>query len=148
MKGLKKLLPVSIVALMLTGCGASFDVTPSTLENYASSNSGIYSDVTSDYSSYDYVEGVYVTETDDAHVEMWDFDTKINASAWFSENVEDLKSGSSSISGSNTTTSGDYTINTSETCYRVLFCNDKGIYAYGDDKDAVNSVLSSMNITK
>lgn len=55
---------------MLTGCGASFDVTPSTLESYANSNSGIYSDVTSDFSSYDYVEGVYVAETDGAHVEL------------------------------------------------------------------------------
>lgn len=148
MKGFKKLLTVSAVALMLTGCGASFDVTPSTLENYASSNSGVYSDVTSDYSSYGYVEGVYVAETDGAHVELWDMSSKDNASAWFSGNVEELKAGSSSSAGSNTTSSGDYTINVSGACYRVLFCNDKGIYAYGDTKEAVNSALSSMNIIK
>lgn len=74
--------------------------------------------------------------------------SKDNASAWFSGNVEELKAGSSSSAGSNTTSSGDYTINTSDACYRILFCDDKGIYAYGDTKEAVNSALSSMNIIK
>jgi hypothetical protein len=30
--------------------------------------------------------------------------------------------------------------------YRILFSEDKGIYAYGDTKDSVNKVLADLNI--
>lgn len=69
-----------------------------------------------------------------------------NASKWFESNVEDLKEDSKSSSGSSTTSGGDYTITTDDMVYRILFSDDKGIFAYGDTKDSVNKVLADLNI--
>lgn len=132
--------------LLLTGCDASFSITSSDLEGYAESNSGAYSDVTSQYESYGYVEGVYVMEANDVHVELWDFDTSGNASGWFNNNLESTKQGASSSSGSSTGSSGNYTINKGGTCYRLLFCDDLGIWAEGTSKDEINEVLSDLGI--
>lgn len=131
----------------LSGCGASFDVSQSTLEDYANDNEGVYADVTSDYSDYDYVEGVYVVETDDIHVELWDLDSTTDASAWFQNNVETLKSTAKTNSGSSTSNGGNYKFNTDDGYYRILFSEDEGVYAHGD-KEAVDAALSTMGIAK
>lgn len=135
-----------IGVVLLTGCGAKFDISSADLENWEGCT---YSDVSDDYTSnYDYVDGVYVAEKDDIHVELWDLNSTSNASKWFEGNVEDIKEKAKSSSGSSTSASGDYTINTGDVVYRILFCGDKGIYAYGDDKDSLNDALSALNITK
>lgn len=135
-----------IGVVLLTGCGAKFDVTPADLESWEGST---YADVSDDYKdTYSYIDGVYIAEKDDVHIELWDLDSTSNASKWFEGNVEDLKEKAKSSAGSSTNASGDYTINTGDVVYRVLFCEDKGIYAYGDDKESVNDALSTLNITK
>lgn len=96
--------------------------------------------------TYDYLDGLYVMEKDDVHIELWDLDTTQNASKWFESNVEDIKEGSKSSSGSSTSSGGSYTISTDDIVYRILFSEDKGIYAYGDTKDSVNKVLADLNI--
>lgn len=146
MKKLGYLAAVSFVgAMMLTGCGASFSVSSSVLEDYADHNSGLYADVTSDYADTSSLEGVYVMETDDIHVELWDWEDTAHASAWFQDNMEILKDESSSHSGSDTTSGGDYSFKTLGKYYRLLFSDDQGIYAYGD-KEALNNALIEMNI--
>lgn len=144
----KGLLVVGIIGVaMLTGCGASFQINATDLEKYSNSNSGVYADMSDSYTdTYDYIDGVYVMEKDDVHVELWDIDKPSNALKWFESNVETLKDGSKSSSGSNTISGGEYTITTDNMVYRILFSEDKGIYAYGDTKDSVNKVLADLNI--
>ncbi|MGN0342671.1 MAG: hypothetical protein ACI4DO_07745 [Roseburia sp.] len=146
MKKVSYLVAVGLMgAMLLTGCGASFSVSPSDLEDYADNNSGLYADVTSDYTGTSSLEGVYVMETDDIHVELWDWEDTTHASAWFQDNMEILKDESSSHSGSDTTSGGDYSFKASDNYYRLLFSDDQGIYAYGD-KDALNDALIEMNV--
>lgn len=123
----KGLLVASLIGVvMLTGCGASFSISASDLEKYSEDNSAVYADMSDSYTdTYDYLDGLYVMEKDDVHVELWDLDTTQNASKWFESNKE----GSKSSSGSSTS-----------------FSEDKGIYAYGDTKDSVNKVLVDLNI--
>lgn len=144
----KHLLVASLLGVvLLTGCGASFQINASDLEKYSEDNSAVYSDVSDSYTeTYDYLDGLYVMEKDDVHVELWDIDSSKNASKWFESNVEDLKEDSKSSSGSSTTSGGNYTITTDGMVYRVLFSDDKGIFAYGDTKDSVNKVLADLNI--
>lgn len=144
-KGLLVASPIGVV--MLTGCGASFSISASDLEKYSEDNSAVYADMSDSYTdTYDYLDGLYVMEKDDVHVELWDLDTTQNASKWFESNVEDIKEGSKSSSGSSTSSGGSYTISTDDMVYRILFSEDKGIYAYGDTKDSVNKVLADLNI--
>lgn len=144
----KGLLVASLIGVvMLTGCGASFSISASDLEKYSEDNSAVYADMSDSYTdTYDYLDGLYVMEKDDVHVELWDLDTTQNASKWFESNVEDIKDGSKSSSGSSTSSGGSYTISTDDMIYRILFSEDKGIYAYGDTKDSVNKVLADLNI--
>lgn len=144
----KVLLIASLIGVMLlTGCGASFDISSTDLENYSKENNGIYTDISTDYvKNYDYIDGVYILEKDDVHVELWDLDNQSDASKWFKNNIEILEDEAQSSSGSNTTSDGNYTITTGDTVYRILFSKDKGIYAYGNTKDAVNNVLADLNI--
>lgn len=144
----KGLLVASLIGVvMLTGCGASFSISASDLEKYSEDNSAVYADMSDSYTdTYDYLDGLYVMEKDDVHVDLWDLDTTQNASKWFESNVEDIKEGSKSSSGSSTLSGGSYTISTDDMVYRILFSEDKGIYAYGDTKDSVNKVLADLNI--
>lgn len=144
----KGLLVASLIGVvMLTGCGASFSISASDLEKYSEDNSAVYADMSDSYTdTYDYLDGLYVMEKDDVHVELWDLDTTQNASKWFESNVEDIKEGSKSSSGSSTSSGGSYTISTDDMVYRILFSEDKGIYAYGDTNDSVNKVLADLNI--
>lgn len=144
----KGLLVASLIGVvMLTGCGASFSISASDLEKYSEDNSAVYADMSDSYTdTYDYLDGLYVMEKDDVHVELRDLDTTQNASKWFESNVEDIKEGSKSSSGSSTSSGGSYTISTDDIVYRILFSEDKGIYAYGDTKDSVNKVLADLNI--
>lgn len=144
----KGLLVASLIGVvMLTGCGASFSISASDLEKYSEDNSAVYTDMSDSYTdTYDYLDGLYVMEKDDVHVELRDLDTTQNASKWFESNVEDIKEGSKSSSGSSTSSGGSYTISTDDMVYRILFSEDKGIYAYGDTKDSVNKVLVDLNI--
>lgn len=144
----KGLLVASLIGVvMLTGCGASFSISASDLEKYSEDNSAVYADMSDSYTdTYDYLDGLYVMEKDDVHVELRDLDTTQNASKWFESNVEDIKDGSKSSSGSSTSSGGSYTISTDDMVYRILFSEDKGIYAYGDTKDSVNKVLADLNI--
>lgn len=144
-KGL--LVAIQIGVVMLTGCGASFSISATDLEKYSEDNSAVYADMSDSYTeTYDYLDGLYVMEKDDVHIELWDLDTTQNASKWFESNVEDIKEGSKSSSGSSTSSGGSYTISTDDMVYRILFSEDKGIYAYGDTKDSVNKVLADLNI--
>lgn len=144
----KGLLVASLIGVvMLTGCGASFSISASDLEKCSEDNSAVYADMSDSYTdTYDYLDGLYVMEKDDVHVELRDLDTTQNASKWFESNVEDIKEGSKSSSGSSTSSGGSYTISTDDMVYRILFSEDKGIYAYGDTKDSVNKVLADLNI--
>lgn len=144
----KGLLVASLIGVvMLTACGASFSISASDLEKYSEDNSAVYADMSDSYTdTYDYLDGLYVMEKDDVHVELRDLDTTQNASKWFESNVEDIKEGSKSSSGSSTSSGGSYTISTDDMVYRILFSEDKGIYAYGDTKDSVNKVLADLNI--
>lgn len=144
----KGLLVASLIGVvMLTGCGASFSISASDLEKYSEDNSAVYADMSDSYTdTYDYLDGLYVMEKDDVHVELRDLDTTQNASKWFESNVEDIKEDSKSSSGSSTSSGGSYTISTDDMVYRILFSEDKGIYAYGDTKDSVNKVLADLNI--
>lgn len=144
----KGLLVASFIGVvMLTGCGASFSISASDLEKYSEDNSAVYADMSDSYTdTYDYLDGLYVMEKDDVHVELWDLNTTQNASKWCESNVEDIKEGSKSSSGSSTSSGGSYTISTDDIVYRILFSEDKGIYAYGDTKDSVNKVLADLNI--
>ena len=144
----KGLLVASLIGVvMLTGCGASFSISASDLEKYSEDNSAVYADMSDSYTdTYDYLDGLYVMEKDDVHVELRDLDTTQNASKWFESNVEDIKEGSKSSSGSSTSSGGSYTISTDDMVYRILSSEDKGIYAYGDTKDSVNKVLADLNI--
>lgn len=144
----KGLLVASLIGVvMLTGCGASFSISATDLEKYSEDNSAVYADMSDSYTeTYDYLDGLYVMEKDDVHVELRDLDTTQNASKWFESNVEDIKEGSKSSSGSSTSSGGSYTISTDDMVYRILFSEDKGIYAYGDTKDSVNKVLADLNI--
>lgn len=144
----KHLLVASLFGVVLLwGCGASFQISASDLEKYSEDNSAVYSDVSDSYTeTYDYLDGLYIMEKDDVHVELQDIDSSKNASKWFESNVKDLKEDSKSSSGSSTTSGGNYTITTDDMIYRVLFSDDKGIFAYGDTKDSVNKVLADLNI--
>lgn len=144
----KGLLVASLIGVvMLTGCGASFSISATDLEKYSEDNSAVYADMSDSYTeTYDYLDGLYVMEKDDVHIELRDLDTTQNASKWFESNVEDIKEGSKSSSGSSTSSGGSYTISTDDMVYRILFSEDKGIYAYGDTKDSVNKVLADLNI--
>lgn len=144
----KGLLVASLIGVvMLTGCGASFSISATDLEKYSEDNSAVYADMSDSYTeTYDYLDGLYVMEKDDVHIELWDLDTTQNASKLFESNVEDIKEGSKSSSGSSTSSGGSYTISTDDMIYRILFSEDKGIYAYGDTKDSVNKVLADLNI--
>lgn len=144
----KGLLIASLMGVvMLTGCGASFSISASDLEKYSEDNSAVYADMSDSYTeTYDYLDGLYVMEKDDVHVELWDLDTVQDASKWFESNVEDIKEGSKSSSGSSTSSGGSYTISTDDMVYRILFSEDKGIYTYGDTKESVNKVLADLNI--
>lgn len=99
----------------LTGCGASFSISATDLEKYSEDNSAVYADMSDSYTeTYDYLDGLYVMEKDDVHIELWDLDTTQNASKWFESNVEDIKEGSKSSSGSSTSSGGSYTISTDD----------------------------------
>lgn len=147
MKYVKTIFAGLMVCLLLVGCGASFDASSDTIKNFADTNSGAYSDVTSDFSDYDFVEGVYMAETNNVHIELWDLTSTQDAASWYNNNVEYLKADATSNAGSSTSSGGSHTITTPSNYYRVLFSNDKGIYVYGD-KDAVDSALTEMSITK
>lgn len=68
----KHLLVASLIGVaMLTGCGASFQISASDLEKYSEDNSAVYSDVSDSYTeAYDYLDGLYVMEKDDVHIEL------------------------------------------------------------------------------
>lgn len=144
----KRLLTVGLMGItLIAGCGAKFNINASDLESYSEENNAIYVDMSNNYTSdYEYIDGVYILEKDDVHVELWDLDTTENAASWFANNVNILKEDSKSNVGSNTKISGDYTITTDVAVYRVLFLNDKGIYAYGDSKDSVNQILNDLGV--
>lgn len=78
----KGLLVASLIGVvMLTGCGASFSISASDLEKYSEDNSAVYADMSDSYTdTYDYLDGLYVMEKDDVHVELWDLNTTQNAS--------------------------------------------------------------------
>lgn len=80
-----------LTALVLTGCGTSFEASSEQLEAYANNNSGEFADVSSEYSEYEYVDGVYIAEANDVHIELWDLDDVNNTAMWFQNNVEELK---------------------------------------------------------
>lgn len=144
----RKLIAIGLIcATLLTGCGANFQISASDLEKYAEDNSAVYSDMSDSYTeSYNYIDGLYVMNKEDVHVELWDLDSTENASKWFENNVESLKGDSKSNSGNSTASGGNYTITTDDMVYRVLFSGNKGIFAYGDTKDSVNEVLTDLNI--
>ena len=103
----------------------------------------MYSDLTADYTDYDYIKGVYTVETDNAHIELWAFDAPARASLWFENNFNMLKASASSSSGSLTRTGGSYSLIVDDTPYRLMFSGAKGIYAYGD---GVDDALATINI--
>ena len=145
---IKKIMATAgIIGLLFTGCGASFDISAAALEDYAAKNSGQYVDVSSDYTDYDYIDGVYVLDVDNAHIEMWDLDSSDSAALWFTNNVDTVKTVAVSHTGSNTSKRGSYSIKTSDEYYRILFSDDKGIYAYGDEK-VLDTALKAMGIDK
>lgn len=134
-----------VISIMLVGCGTSFEVNSLQLENYANDNSCDYADVSSDYEEYDHVDGVYVAETENVHVELWDLASDNDASEWFRNNAKTLESKAKSNAGSYMSTGGDYSFVVQEDYYRLLFCKDKGIYAYGE-KEAVKDALSKIGV--
>ena len=145
MKTKKVLIPCILGLALLTGCGASFSIDGNTLKDYADSNDCSYTDVSSDYSDYDYVEGVYVMEKDDIHIELWDLDSTEDASEWFNSNMNELKDESSSSAGSYTPSGGKYSFKVDGKYYKLMFSEDKGIYSYGT-KDDLNTMLSELGI--
>lgn len=145
------ILTVCMMGLCLVGCGAgvSFTADASLLENYANDNGGQYLDDTSSFSEYSQIDGVYVMLVDGVKVELWDLNDSDSAYQWFKENVQGLKDGGAVSSGAYTNESGDYSINSSDgRFYHILFCNDLGIYAFGDNADDVNKTLVALGIIK
>lgn len=61
---------------LLTGCGASFEITPDALETYAENNDGEYYDASEDKAEEAYLDGMYKMVTDGVHLELWDMDNK------------------------------------------------------------------------
>lgn len=145
---IKKLLAVGLLSTMiLTGCGASFTITPETLETYAEDSDYAYADISDEYTDYSYIDGVYVMASTDAHVELWDLSSADYAAGWFQSNVEDLENKASSNIGSSTSSGGDYAFTIDGEYYRVFFSGDTGIYAYGE-KDSVINILTDLEIMK
>lgn len=136
------------IIMALTGCGANFNVSDSELKTYAENNAGVFTDISDNYGNVEQIEGCYVTEVDGVHVELWDFDSTENAGTWFNSNLADIKEDSSSFSGSTSKSSGDYSVTKNSIFYRLMYCNEIGIWAEGNDKDAVNKVLAELNIIK
>jgi hypothetical protein len=137
-----------MTAMVLTGCGASFDISGSDLENYADKNDSFeFYDDSSIYEDEDYIDGVYVIESDETHVELWDLSSTSRAQSWFDDEVESLTGiNGASYSGSETSSGGDYTIKDSEVVYRLLFSNDKFIYSYSDSKETLTEVLEGIGV--
>lgn len=131
---------------LLTGCGASFEITPDALETYAENNDGEYYDASEDKAGEAYLDGMYKMVTDGVHLELWDMDSTENAKLWFETNVDNVqRSGSKSHVVTTTSKSGDATIVTDAGYYRILFCDDKGIIVLGE-KDKVDKALKDLNI--
>lgn len=130
--------------LLLTGCTASFDVKPSSLEKYAEEHDGVFTDKTEEYSEDLAIDGLYLVDTDDAHVELWDWGNTDDCRSWFHENVEAKLETSKSYSKSNTSKAGTASI-TDENgdYYKICFSKDKGIFACGD-KDSVHEILDEI----
>jgi hypothetical protein len=146
MKNFKKVLAVCGIVVALTGCGASFSITNSDLQTYATNNSNEYSDVSSEYESYSYVDGVYLMYNNNTQVELWDLDSTANASSWFQSNLATLEASASTKVGSSSSSGGDYSLTVSGVYYRLLFSEDKGIYAYSDNKDDLTNTLVGLGI--
>lgn len=71
----KTLALVTLCAVLLTGCGTNFDITPTDLQAYAAANDFTYTDL-SEFYDYSYLDGVYLMKDNKSvHVELWDFDT-------------------------------------------------------------------------
>lgn len=145
----KKVFLVSILmVLMLTGCGAKFEISGSDLQDYAVANEGQYADV-SDQFGYDYLDNCYVMEVGNTHIELWDMDNTNTAYSWYEAMSEKLKADAKMSTGSNTSKSGDYTVTSrDDIAYRILFSEDKCIYAEGYYKDEINTILSGLGVIK
>lgn len=63
----KHLLVAGLIGVvMLTGCGANFQISASDLEKYSDDNSAVFSDASDSYTkTYNYLDGLYVMEKDD-----------------------------------------------------------------------------------
>lgn len=134
------------VLILMTGCGADFDIDASTLETYATEHEADYADLSDDFDDTPYVNGTYVIESGGIHVEMWEFDNKSHAQSWFTENVGDYKDSAEYSAGTNLVNSGNYIIRKDDTSYRILFSDNVGIFARGDSTDDVNAVLIDLNV--
>lgn len=130
--------------LLLTGCAPKFDVKPSSLEKYAEEHDGVFTDKTEEYVVDLAIDGLYLVDTDDAHIELWDWDNTDNCRSWFNTNVEERLQTSKSYSKSSTSKAGTASM-TDENgdYYKIYFSEDKGIYACGA-KDSVNKALDEM----
>lgn len=126
----------------LSGCSKDFSIDSATLKKWGD----VFNDVSESYSRYTYIDGVYVAEKNNVHVELWDCDNSSDAKKWFSGNVETLKETAKTHVGSNTNSNGDYTITKDGKVYRIMFSDDKGIYSYANDKDSLNKALKELNI--
>ena len=130
--------------LLLTGCAPKFDVKPSSLEKYAEEHDGVFTDKTEEYSEDLAIDGLYLVDTDDAHVELWDWGNTDDCRSWFHENVEVKLETSKSYSQSNTSKAGTASITDKNGDFcEVKFSEDKGIFACGD-KDSVKKVLDEI----
>lgn len=133
--------------MILTGCGASFTISPEALETYAENSGYAYADVSDDYADYSYIDGLYVMASTDAHVELWDLTSADYAASWFQSNVEDLENKESSNRGSSTSSGGDYAFTIDGEYYRVCFSGDICIYAHGE-KNSIINILTDLEIVK
>lgn len=66
---------------------------------------------------------------------------------WYEIMSKKLKADAKTATGSNTSKSGDCTVTSRDNIvYRVLFSEDKCIYAEGYDKAAIDETLAGLNV--
>ena len=139
-----------LMLFALTGCGSKTAITTSDFKSKTENLGYTNIDVTSQYSSYDYIQEATVAQSSDGYqVEFYVLDDKGNATSMFNTNkstFESYKGNSSSESSSSMGNYSSYTLTSSGYYMHLCRVDNTLLYVRVKDtyKDSVKNLIKEL----